>query len=976
MRPISFISAVVGHPRLRARLNWLVGLTLTLIVLTLMVSGSIEFLERITLDWRFRHFAYHNPAPSDRILHIDIDDNSLARTERWPWPRQRIALVVDELSRLGARMIAFDVLFTEPQNPRLVPLEDDAPTDADVDPTIVQRARRIEDDQCLADAVQRAGNVYMPIQFNVDHRIDLLADRVRKVLRDDVFLDADAVARELSLSGDETRRFSDHLASLKADVLRMQLIDRMDIDPSMSLAQCRAALMPDLAGYVTDAPELITLAAEYQRVRSIMLLRRDAPPVIGDDLFLPAGRLPDVPIPVLAAQVAGTGSVTYKADPDARVRSVPLWIRYQGRRYPHLTLRVACAYMGVPIDQVLIEDDHTILPDARLPSGETRTLRIPMLPDRRGAGGSGLTGRALVTWPTNAPRWDQLYAPEQSGSAQHFPIGPLIEINTLRADTADNETALDELIIGAANEYVSAKAAPYQQALAVLADPDASQAERDQARLDRDQLRADIIHQIGEYIKEGEATIDPSPEDLAFLSELQSIRDGSRDLANQITLGHAKIADFDRRIGAMVRDTICLVGWTSTGSIADFVPTSLDEKCPGVVVQGAVLHAMLTDHFIGRGPLWADMLLALAVGLLTTAITSRFNPVSGMFIVGLFIAAMTIANGLLLFDYFNLWIAVAGPGMAGVFVWAGITVFRLIIEQRERARITKRFKNYVSPDLVDYLIQNPDVVNLEGQRRELTCMFSDIASFTSISEKLGPEQTIKLLNHYLATMTEKLMLSRAYVNKYLGDGIMAFWGAPIENKQNALDACDSALACIDALNGLNRNPQFESLPPLYMRVGLCTGPMMVGDCGAPPQRSDYTVIGDSVNLASRLEGANKQFGTQILVSDNTKAQVDDQMLTRMVGHLVVVGRTEAEPVHELMVNRENATDEQTQLAQDTTDAVKCYIAGGFERCAELFTDLSARFGTSKLADVYLDACRRLIADPPHDFDGSLVLSEK
>ena len=980
----SLIADWLARPELRPRLNWLLGLGLTMIVLLLMGSGAMGGLERSTLDWRFRNFAYYNPYPSDRIVHIDIDDQSLARTERWPWPRERVAQVVDELSRLGARVIAFDVLFTEPQSPRLLEVPPSSIDDADTTeppagregPSLIPWARRVQDDQVLAESIGRAGNVYMPIRLTIGEPDDALTLRVLRLLREDMTLDADAVAQRLKLDPEMAREARDTLERLRGNVARAKLFALLDQGRPLTEAECRTALLPDLPEFVQEAPVLTALHTEYERVRAVLELSRDAPLITDAQQFLPEGRQPDVPIRRFAERLAGTGSVTYKADPDSRVRSVPLWIRHEGRRYPHLMLRVACAYLDVPIDQVRIADDQTVLPDARMPNGDRRDIRIPMLPVRPDAGGGGLTGRAMVSWPTNAKHWADLYDPYRAQSKQHFPIGPLIEIHKVRQDMADNEASLNQLVLDAAGKYMSAAVLRYEQVLAALSDPSASAAQRGQAIDDRDLLRQAVIQQVSDLAEHGATMENLTAEESAYVEELRMVLDGYEDLALQDERARQKISDFDQRVGKLVRDTICLVGWTSTASLADFVTTSLDERCPGVVVQGAVLHSILTDHFIRRGPLWLDMALALFVGLLVTFISTRFSPVGALVITAVFVWVSAAINGLLLFDYMNVWVTIAGPSTVATVVWAGLTVFRLIAEQQEKARITRRFKNYVSPDLVDYLIQNPNVVNLEGQRRELTCMFSDIASFTSISEKLGPEQTVKLLNHYLSTMTERLMLSRAYVNKYLGDGIMAFWGAPIGNEKHALDACASVLECIDALNALNQNPQFEGLPPLFMRVGLCTGPMMVGDCGAPPQRSDYTVIGDSVNLSSRLEGANKQFGTQILISNETRAQVEDEMLTRMVGRLVVVGRQEAESVHELLAPRDQATGGQGEMAERTTEAVTSFIEGNFERCREQFTELSGRFGTSKLAEVYLDSCRQLIDEPVDDFDGTLVLTEK
>ena len=323
-----------------------------------------------------------------------------------------------------------------------------------------------------------------------------------------------------------------------------------------------------------------------------------------------------------------------------------------------------------------------------------------------------------------------------------------------------------------------------------------------------------------------------------------------RDFAQAEATSRQLIHDRRAELREKVSGKICLVGWTATGSITDKIHTALHPDTPGVVGHGAVINQILTGHYLTRVSVWVDVLVIFLLGAGVTLITSWMPPVRALVVSTVIGTVYVLLNGVALFDYGNTVVAIAGPSVAGMAAWMSVTVYRLVREQRERARITKQFKNYVSKDLVDLLVADPMLIK-QG-RHELTCMFCDIAGFTKVSEQLGPEEIIELLNRYLRVMTHRIMDGRGTVNKYMGDCIMAFWGAPLDDDTHTLNACRSVMSCFDAMRELEKDPFFQKLPKLTIRFGLATGPMMVGDCGAPPDRSDYTVIGDTVNLASRL----------------------------------------------------------------------------------------------------------------------------
>ena len=250
---------------------------------------------------------------------------------------------------------------------------------------------------------------------------------------------------------------------------------------------------------------------------------------------------------------------------------------------------------------------------------------------------------------------------------------------------------------------------------------------------------------------------------------------------------------------------------------------------------------------------------------------------------------------------FLCWHLVA-PGLTMTAALIGFTLvaaenFR--VEQARKQEIQGWFGAYVSPAVVDRLLANPDAINLGGEQRELTIMFSDIAGFTTISERLQPAALVTLINRFLEGQTERIIDCGGYLDKYIGDAVMAVFGSPEHLENHALAACQAALACRVALEELNDEIEEKYGLRLGMRTGINTGPVVVGNVGSTRKRN-YTVLGDAVNLASRLEGANKQTGTAILLGPQTAADVAGAMVLRPVARLQVKGKTQAAEVFELI----------------------------------------------------------------------------
>jgi adenylate cyclase len=350
-------------------------------------------------------------------------------------------------------------------------------------------------------------------------------------------------------------------------------------------------------------------------------------------------------------------------------------------------------------------------------------------------------------------------------------------------------------------------------------------------------------------------------------------------------------------------DRVVLVGATFL-DLKDFFPTPfLKEKegekypLPGVEIHANVINTILQDRFIKPSSPVLDRLLILLGGMLVTLLTLRISPLKGAFLVSC-IALAYLGTSLWLFTQ-DILLTTIAP----VFTFGGVyisqVVLRYFTEEREKRRIRGMFQKYVSPDVVDRLIQDPTKLRLGGERRELSVLFSDIRGFTSISEKLTPEGLLSQLNQYLTTMTAIVLKNGGMLDKYVGDAIMAVFGAPLELQNHAFVACKTALEMMEELRFLQEAWQGESKAVLDIGIGINTGEMVIGNVGSP-KRMDYTVIGDNVNLASRLEGVNREFGTHIIISESTYDMAKEYVTVRGLGEIKVKGRERQVAIYELV----------------------------------------------------------------------------
>ncbi len=501
-------------------------------------------------------------------------------------------------------------------------------------------------------------------------------------------------------------------------------------------------------------------------------------------------------------------------------------------------------------------------------------------------------------------------------------------------------------------------------------------------KIDREALRGE--RRLSVYIaqqKQAAAGVENSGATLSprliadveyFLDEIQRLHAASRDIADEI-------AEIEQRLTAIFHDKICVVGYAAT-SLADMVPIPTHPRAPGVIAHANLLNGLLTGQLVRWATMPVNVSIALAFGIVTTLIATLLHPRLSLLLVVFIIGSFVAIGGALAFYRWSYWIALTPPVAVTLLSYVLIAVYRYIFIEGERRQLATALGQYTSKEMARQMAENPELCQ-RAEMREVTAVFTDLKGFTSISERIGAQRTQEVLNVCLGCFTEVMLRYEGMVNKFIGDGIFAFWNPVIyPQDDHAHRACITAVELLTALEALKIEQRQaggdEVFDEIVLRIGIATGKAIVGPCGSE-QKYDYTCIGDSVNVAARLESGNKFYGTQILVNDVTREQVGDEFEFRPLGGVRVKGKNIAVPIYELL-------GAAGQVAKKTLD-----YAGDFGRAIALFQQrkweesLKALEACRKMRpddlaiENYIVAVRELMQNPPaEDWVGAIELTEK
>jgi adenylate cyclase len=424
------------------------------------------------------------------------------------------------------------------------------------------------------------------------------------------------------------------------------------------------------------------------------------------------------------------------------------------------------------------------------------------------------------------------------------------------------------------------------------------------------------------------------------------------------TFATVSIADIlaGRADPRLLRDRAVLIGATAKG-IGDIRVTPYGAAYPGVELHANVVEDLLAGGFLRR-PEWmgiVDVAILIALGLALAWVLPRAG-VRGGALLALGALAAYLILAWQLFQAQGLWLNVVYPTLLVAALFVSTTLVQYFSAESEKRYLRTAFQHYVTATVIDEIVADTGKLRLGGEKRELSVLFSDIRGFTSISEKFAPEELVRFLNIYFTAMTDKVFDHKGSLDKYIGDAIMAVFGAPIADPHHARGACRAALDMVGALKRLEGEWQRNGLPALQVDIGIGinSGPMIVGNMGSV-DRFNYTVTGDAVNLAARIEPLNKIYGTSILVSEYTYEQAKDELPgAREIDRVRVRGREQYVRLYELIPEGRYAS---LDWLGEFAEAYRLMRGGDDARAAERFEALHARVGDAVSA-YHAQACRK------------------
>jgi adenylate cyclase len=438
----------------------------------------------------------------------------------------------------------------------------------------------------------------------------------------------------------------------------------------------------------------------------------------------------------------------------------------------------------------------------------------------------------------------------------------------------------------------------------------------------------------------------------------------------------------------MIAGKLVLIGTSAVG-LNDIKTTPVSRAMPGVEIHAQVLESALTGAVISQ-PIYGiaiEFTTALLFGLLVIAFAPAFGPVT-LVALGAVFATALIGTSWYFYTQYKLLIDFTYPLLSTTAIYLTLIFSSFVREQAQRKQIRGAFAQYMSPVLVEQLAQSPEKLVLGGEEREMTIMFSDVRGFTTISEsyKHDPQGLTALMNRFLTPLTNAILARKGYIDKYMGDAIMAFWNAPLDDPQHEINACEAAIDMLERIDELNKVREREAQEgghahiPINVGVGLNTGIGVVGNMGSD-LKFNYSVLGDSVNLASRLEGQSKEYGFPIIIGSRTAMAIKDRFAILELDFIMVKGKTEPEVIYAVAGREDTAQSGRFQRLRNLTiEMLACYRSRDWEgalAAIERGRSTDERHSLELLYNLYDARIRNYIDNPPpEDWNGAFALLTK
>ena len=850
------------------------------------------------------------------IVLLDIDDVSIEKVGLYPWPRNTIAKGLEALTQLGAEFAVFDIEYI-----------DKSPMSVDF--TYLNGTLKSE----FAASFEEIGaNVQDIFAALANNQITLpeagiygseLVDLIDQS-RDTLYRHTKQVAIENdSYLGQAMRLFGSSFIT----------VNMQDDPPS------------------EGTEDLYAIAQErfiYPK------LKVNAPLSDGRHSAL-------VPIPEISRMAAGAGFTNVHIDSDGVRRRIRLTDNIGGTVFMQLAFSPLLRKLGSP--EVVIDKNRVTLAGT-VYGGKAQNVSIPL----------DSSGMMLIRWPKK----------NYQKSFTHIPFYLLIDY----AESGEKTASSLRLLRANQGWNLGPGYAPIDMCMQLWGESEElrrtaleSGAVQDkEAWLTAVQAYWDTVKSFfetdyGTSVARlfDEAKQGGNPEDAELYDQVKA---DFETLYANASASYTRHTELETALAAKLKDAFCIIGWSSTGT-TDIGVNPFHSEYVNVGTHAAVANTILQRDFLRQAPVWVSALLAIVFSFGIIFIIRPFSTLIQI-IAGFVLSAVVLIVNQLIFSFTGVYIFIISPVLALFVSFLTYSMVSFILSEREKSFLRKAFGTYLSGDVINEIIEDPSMLKLGGQKKWITAMFTDVKGFSTISEALDAEQLVKLLNIYLSGMSDIILEQRGTIDKYEGDAIISFFGAPVDYKEHARLACRAAVLMRRKEVELNELFMREGMSPnpLLTRIGINTGDMVVGNMGTE-RKMDYTIMGNAVNLAARLEGANKQYGSWLLISDMTKNEIGDEFITRRFDRVRVVGINTPVQLWELVELKDTVDSATLDFLRRFEEAHCVFDRRDWKEAARLFKALCEERPDDDPSDAYLRKCEAFIQKPPADnWDGVFSLTQK
>ncbi len=900
--------------KLKQQLDTVIPILIVLIFVLISLSGVMQLVE----GRMYNTLLGLKPEPPEEpaFLLLDFDDTAIAGVGSWPVSRHIMADGLVLMREFGAQYAVFDIEYVDP-SPRGV----NARFLAEQIPEFFND-EFVEIQNNIFDLFGALREGYLPLEEAGDYIRDLasLTDRSKELLLEKVQL----IARDNDLYlGNAARFFGNSFYTVNVQ-------DEVD--------------------------EAISVEVKDYFVENITI-----PDVVVEDDFphLALEILPTI-FPV-SRHATGAGFPNVIIDEDGVRRRIDLVHKYRDRYFAQLAFSPLLHWLGSP--QVVLGRGKIVLKAAQHPQKGTKDITIKLAED----------DTMLINWPRKS----------FLESFRHLSFYELILHDELL------ERLLYNLRIGDETGYLGL----YEGDAGLLQMYEYAENVKGYV------LEGGELEAIGEYVSKREHFFQELGAYLTGSAEAQilqqvemvlaqeglsaEIREGYQALKQEIPTYFAQtlkvyegLMKSRGRLEEALRGSFCVIGHTGTAT-TDIGVNPFEERYMNVGTHASIANTVLSEEFIDDTPWWYAAILALVVSIGVTFVVRRMAPLRAILVgFGFFVVLSTAL--VLFFVTTGVYVQVVTPAASVFLTFVALTIAKFLRAEKEKSFLRNAFSHYLSADVIKDLVNDPDRLKLGGEERHMTAIFTDIRGFSTVSEQLKPMELVALLNEYLTAMSDTILDERGTIDKYEGDAIICFFGAPMDLPDHAKRACRASVRMKAIELDLNKRFLAEKLSPgpLLTRIGVNTGDMVVGNMGTM-SKMDYTIMGNAVNLAARLEGVNKQFGTWILTSEATLGMCDDEFTARKLDRVRVVGIHEPVRLYELVAEKSDTDKNVAEAIEAFHSALDLFEDREWEKGAAGFKEVLQILPEDEPAKMYQKRCEDFQKkSPPASWDGVFNLTSK